>query len=232
MSIYLHEIIRVTPGREEEYMASVLSLGSLPGRKGTAGHAGQLGLFRTAEHAGRFPKVVNIWEHHGWGGLTGSLERQFQDTARDSKMEDWWRANTDLRAGGHDRVLLPTAATRDGAALARERVRGRLFVHEIASLPLGGTAEYLERLENDCRPAAARLGWELVGAYRVAWRPREALALWALREWRDLGRLHEGRAAGDPALRDWFGYRDRVVRALDELVLVPGRMNPLALRDA
>ena len=143
MSIYLHEIIRVTPGREEEYMASVLSLGSLPGRKGTAGHAGQLGLFRSAEHAGRFPKVVNIWEHHGWGGLTGSLERQFQDAARDSKMEDWWRANTDLRAGGHDRVLLPTAATRDGAALARDGVRGRLFVHEIAGLPLGGTAEYL-----------------------------------------------------------------------------------------
>jgi hypothetical protein len=231
VSIYLHEIIRVTPGREEDYMASVLSLGSIPGRKGTSGHAGQLGLFRTAEHSGPFPKVVNIWEHHGWGGLTGSLARQFQDTARDSKMEDWWRANTDLRAGGHDRVLLPTRSTRDRGALERDGVRGRVFVHEIASLPLGETGRYLDRIESQLRPAAASLGWELVGAYRIAWRPREALTLWALREWRDLGRLQEARDRGEPALRDWFGYRDGAVRDLEEMVLLPGRMNPLGLRD-
>jgi hypothetical protein len=230
MPIYLHEIIRVTPGREEEYMASVLSLGSIPGRKGSAGHAGQLGLFRTAEHSGPWPKVVNIWEHHGWGGLTDSLSRQFQDAARDSKMEDWWRANTDLRAGGHDRVLLPAPATRDRAALARDGVRGRLFVHEIASLPLGETSRYLERLEG-YRAAAAALGWELVGGYRVAWRPREALTLWALRDWRDLGRPGEARSAGDAPVREWFDYRDAVVRDLDEMVLLPGRMNPLGLRD-
>jgi hypothetical protein len=231
MPIYLHEIIRVTPGREEDYMASVLSLGSIPGRKGTAGHAGQLGLFRTAEHSGPWPKVVNVWEHHGWGGLTDALSRQFQDTARDSRMEDWWRANTDLRAGGHDRVLLPTPGSRDRAALARDGVRGRVFVHEIASLPLGEAARYLERLEKTLRPAAAPLGWQLVGAYRVAWRPREALTLWALCGWRDLGRLLEARDAGHAALRDWFAYRDGVVRDLDEMVLLPGRLNPLGLRD-
>lgn len=232
MSIYLHEIIRVTPGREEDYMASVLSLGSQPGRKGTAGHSRQLGLFRTAEHAGPWPKVVNIWEHQGWGGLTGSLSRQFQDTARDSRMEDWWRANTDLRAGGHDRVLLATPTTRNGPALARDGIRGRVFVHEIASLPLGRAGEYLVRLEAELVPAAARLGWQLVGAYRVAWRPREALTLWALREWRDLGRLEEARSqGGDRAIIDWLAYRDAVVRDLDVMVLLPGRMNPLRLGD-
>lgn len=230
MSIYLHEIIRVVPGREDDYMASVLSLGSIPGRKGV-GHAGQLGLFRTAEVSGVWPKVINIWEHHGWGGLTGALARQFQDTARDSKMEDWWRANTDLRSGGHDRVLLPTRTTRDTAALARDGVRGRLFVHEIVTLGLGETDRYVDRLETELQPAAASLGWQLVGAYRVAWRPREVLTLWALRDWRDLGRLEEARTGGEPALRDWLSYRDEVVRDLDELVLLPGRMNPLALRD-
>ena len=226
-TIYLHEIIRVVPGREEDYMASVLSLGSIPGRKDT-GHAGQLGLFRTAEHAGAFPKVVNVWEHRGWGGLTNALARQFQDTARDAKMEDWWRANTDLRRGGHDRVLLPTKGTRDAAALARDGVRGRLFVHEIVRLPLGEAERYLERLESELRPAAAAVGWELVGAYRVAWRPREALCLWALREWRDLGRLAEAGTASGP-IASWTAYRDRVVADVEELVLLPGRMNPLRL---
>jgi hypothetical protein len=232
VSIYLHEIIRVVPGREDDYMASVLSLGSIPGRKGTAGHAGQLGLFRTAEVSGVWTKVVNIWEHHGWGRLTGSLARQFQDTARDSKMEDWWRANTDLRSGGHDRVLLPSRTTRDTAALARDGVRGRVFVHEIVTLGLGETDRYVDRLENELQPAAAALGWHLVGAYRVAWRPREVLTLWALREWRDLGRLEEARTGGEAVVRSWLAYRDEVVRDVDEMVLLPGRMNPLALRDS
>lgn len=228
MAIYLHEIIRVVPGREEDYMASVLSLGWLPGRKGTAGHAGQLGLFRTAEHSGPFFKVVNIWEHHGWGGLTSALARQFQDTARDSKMEDWWRANTDLRKGGHDRVLLPTPKTRDCAALEREGVRGRVFVHEIVRLPLGETPRYLDHLEGRFQAAAERVGWQLVGAYRVAWRPREVLCLWALREWHALGLLHEARASTGP-LRDFARYREEIAAEVDEMVLLPGRMNPLRL---
>jgi hypothetical protein len=89
----------------------------------------------------------------------------------------------------------------------------------------------VDRLETELQPAAARLGWHLVGAYRIAWRPREVLTLWALREWRDLGRLEEARTGGDGAVRSWLAYRDEVVRDLDEMVLLPGRMNPLALRD-
>ena len=41
-----------------------------------------------------------------------------------------------LRRGGHDRVLLPTEYTRDRESLARDGVRGRLFVHEIVKLDL------------------------------------------------------------------------------------------------
>ncbi|MBM4268337.1 MAG: hypothetical protein FJ144_17295 [Deltaproteobacteria bacterium] len=222
--IYLHEIIRVVPGREEDYMASVLSLSFIPDRKRErVGHLGQLGLFRAAEHSGRWPAVVNVWEHTDWGTLTHALARQFQDTARDAKMEDWWRANTDLRSGGHDRVLLPTAYTRDRASLERDGVRGRLFVHEIVKLNLGAVPQYLERL-GDVLPSARALGWELVGAYRVAWRPREALILWALDEWAALGRLS---GASDAKVRAWNDHRASVTVDLEEIVLLPGRMNPL-----
>jgi hypothetical protein len=228
MAIYLHEIIRVVPGREEDYMASVLSLSFIPDRKRErVGHLGQLGLFRTAEHSGRTPAVVNIWQHADWGSLTHALSRQFQDTGRDAKMEDWWRANTDLRRGGHDRVLLPTAYTRDGAGLERDGVRGRLFVHEIVTLHLGEVPRYLERL-GDVLPSARKVGWELVGAYRIAWRPREALVLWALQDWSALGGLSAaGGAAADAKVRAWNEYRASVVSDVEEIVLLPGRMNPL-----
>ena len=39
MKIYLHEIIRTVPGREEPYMASVLSLTGRPGRGNAAQHS-------------------------------------------------------------------------------------------------------------------------------------------------------------------------------------------------
>ena len=35
----------------------------------------------------------------------------------------------------------------------------------------------------------------------------------------------------DEELRRWFVQRDRLVENLHELVLLPGRMNPLGIRD-
>ncbi len=229
MAIYLHEIIRVVPGREDDYMASVLSLGFIPARR-RAGvkHSEAVGLFRTAQHSGPSPAVINIWQHEGWNTLTGALARQFQDHQRDGKMEAWWQANTDLRRGGHDRVLLPADYSRDREGLARDGVRGRVFVHEIIKLPMGEPARYLDRL-GALQPLLGQLGWDVVGAYRVAWRPREAVVLWALPDWETLGSLHD--AAADPELRTWNEYKNGVVQNLDEMVLLPGRMNPLALRD-
>ena len=230
MSIYLHEIVSVVPGREEEYMASVLSLLSIPERrKPGLKYALPVGLFRTAQHSGPWPRVVNLWEHEGWETLTGALSRQFRDQARDEKMEAWWKANTDLRTGGHDRVLLPSETTRDRRGLARDGIRGRVFVHEIVKLPLGESTPFLERLAG-IEPAFERIGWLKVGAYRVAWRPREVVLLWALPEWNSIGALEQA-ATEDSELASWVDYRNQIVQGVEEMILLPGRMNPLSLRD-
>ena len=47
--IYLHEVIRSVPGREEPYAASVLSLHHDPARRGGAEPGGTLGQFRSAQ---------------------------------------------------------------------------------------------------------------------------------------------------------------------------------------
>jgi hypothetical protein len=229
VNICLHEIMRTVPGREEPYMASVLSVGQRPGRKSARDHHGQLGLFRTAETSGPFPLVINIWEHT-WESQASALHRQFADADRDRGMEDWWNRNLHLRRGGYDRILIPTAYTLDAAGLARAGVRGRVFLHEILWLPLGAADDYLAALDQQFMPLARRFDWQLVGAYRVSMRPRQALVLFALRNWSDLARLVAARAH-DAELRRWFDYRDRVVEDLHELVLLPGRMNPLGIRD-
>lgn len=230
MAIYLHEIIRVVPGREDDYMTSVLSLGHIPARRRTDVPRFEcFGQFRTAQHSGPSPKVVNIWQHEGWNTLTDALARQFQDHRRDDEMEAWWQANTDLRRGGHDRVLLPTAYSRDREGLAADGVRGRVFVQEILKMPLGEPPRYLDRLRR-LLPVFGQRGWDVVGAFRVAWRPCEAIVLWALPDWETLGSLHAG-AATDPDLREWAAYKSGIVAQLDEMVLLPGRTNPLSLRD-
>jgi hypothetical protein len=61
-------------------------------------------------------------------------------------------------------------------------------------------------------------------------RPRQALTLFAFQDWSELSDLLAARDT-DPELRDWFAYRDGLVEQMEELVLLPGRLNPLGIRD-
>lgn len=228
MKVYLHETMRTVPGNEERYMASVLAITQRPGRAEREDHR-QLGLFRTAEASGRWPMGVNLWEH-SWESQAEALSLQFGDSRRDTAMEDWWQRNLHLRRGGYDRLLVPAAYTPDAAALEESGVRGRVFLQEILWLPFGKASVYLEALEERFLPSARRYRWQLVGAYRVAMRPRQVLTLFAFRDWADLAKLLAARES-DADLRGWFAWRDALTDDLEELVLLPGRLNPLGIRD-
>ena len=77
----------------------------------------------------------------------------------------------------------------------------------------------------DPRAVAGAHGWSLLGAYRVAMRPRELVVLWGMRTWADLSAfLCEAR---DPLVRRWLAYREEVVTCSEELLLMPGRLNPI-----
>ena len=226
---YLHEVIFTVPGREEPYMASVNSLHWDPMRGRTAEVEDRFAQqFRTAETSGGFPCAINIWEQ-SWARLTRNLSAQFQDRQRDTAMEDWWQRNLHLRRGGYDRVLIPAAYSPDGAQLRKRSVRGGVFLHEVAWLQLGEPERYLGELEQKLLPVAAKLGIELIGAYRVAMRPRQVLTVLGAGEWSQFARLLE--AAGDSKeLRAWQTYREKQVARSEELVLLPARHDPLAAR--
>jgi hypothetical protein len=222
--IYLHEIIRTVPGREEPYAASVLSLHDDPTRQGAVGERHAL-QFRTAQTSGAWPCVINIWENT-WAGQMRNLVGQFQDQKRDTSMEDWWNRNLHLRRGGYDRMLVPAPFSPACQDLAARRVRGQVFLHEIAWLPFGEPENYLRELEKRLLPAAQRCGVELIGAYRVAMRPCQVLTLLGAREWQGLASLVDA-ATTDRDLSAWHAYRESRVTRAEELVLLPVRHDPL-----
>ncbi len=224
--IYLHEVIRSVPGREEPYAASVLSLHHDPVRLGGGDLPGTLGQFRTAQTSGAWPSVINIWENT-WAGQVRDLVGQFQDAVRDTAMEDWWNRNLHLRRGGYDRILIPAEYSPTRAELRARGAAGEVFVHEILWLPFGEPETYLRELERLLLPAAQRYGMDLIGAFRVALRPRQVLTLLGAREWAGLGAFIEA-AGSDADLRTWHTYRGAKIRRAEELVLLPVRHDPLA----
>ncbi|MEE2663998.1 MAG: hypothetical protein VX681_07765 [Myxococcota bacterium] len=225
-NIYLHEIIRTVPGREEPYMASVLSVHNDGSRRRGEQARGAFGQFRSAGVSGGWPGAINIWEN-SWSGQARDLERQFQDAERDTAMEEWWNRNLHLRQGGYDRILVPAPFSPTRAELRERGAHGKAFLHEILWLPFGEPERYLEELERGLLPAAQRHGIELIGAFQVAMRPRQVLTLLGAAEWAHLGSFLEA-AETDPELRAWHEYRSSCVARSEEMVLIPARHDPLA----
>lgn len=223
-NLYLHEIVRTVPGREEPYLASVLSLHHEPARRGRGHDA--FAQFRSVPTSGAWPCGINIWENT-WEGQSEDLVRQFEDAKRDRVMEEWWNRNLHLRRGGYDRMLIPAAYSPTLADLESGGVRGEVFLHEILWLPFGEPLRYLDAFERRLLPELARLGLDLVGAFRVAMRPRQVVTILGAREWSGLGRFLD-LSGSDPELRGWQDYRASVVSRCEDLLLLPARHGPLA----
>jgi hypothetical protein len=212
------------PGKEEAYMASVLSIRDDPGRADRRTH-GAFGQWRTVDSSGPWPGVINVWEED-WDALADDLAAQFHGAQRDVALEQWWNRNVHLRTGGYDRVLVPAPFSPTKAELCAREFTGAIFLHEILYLPFGEPDRYLERLEQ-LLPSLARHGVELVGAFQVAMRPRQVVTILGAPAWRDLASFLAA-ATTEPELRGFSDYRARVVERCDELMLIPARHDAFA----
>ena len=223
--IYLHEVMYTVPGKEEAYMASVMSIRDDPGRADRQTH-GAFGQFRSVDPSGAWPGVINIWEED-WDALASDLAAQFHGAARDVALEQWWNRNVHLRTGGYDRVLVPAAFSPTKGDLCDRGFTAEIFLHEIISLPFGEPERYLAQVEERLLPALDRYGVELVGAFEVAMRPRQVLTLIGAPTWHELAALLAA-TSEDADLRAFMEYRAGVVEQLDELLLIPARHDAFA----
>jgi hypothetical protein len=203
-------------------LISILSRGLCGDREGGAAFA----QFRSLQTSGPWPCAVNIWENT-WAGQTENLTRQFLDTRRDVAMEEWWNRNLHLRRGGYDRLLVPAPFSPTLADLVARGVRCEVFWHEIAWLPFGEPRRYVDLVGHELVPELDRLGLVLVGAFRVAMRPRQVLTIIGAPEWRRLAEMLSA-AQPHPQLARWSEYRTATADRTEEMLLLPARHSPLA----
>jgi hypothetical protein len=124
-------------------------------------------------------------------------------------------------------MLVPAAFSPARADLVARDVRCEVFWHEIAWLPFGEPLRYLDLVGRELVPALGRLGLVLVGAFRVAMRPRQVLTIIGAPEWQQLAEMISG-AQHDPQLATWNDYRTANADRAEEMLLLPARHDPLA----
>lgn len=217
--IVIHEWVDTVRGREEDYMAAIDAMREFPPPWRRA--ARQLGLFRTTEASGTWPRVVNLWDH-SWTGVMADLQRQFQDAGRDRMLESWWSENTDVRSGGEDRLLIPSAFSPTLDELIERRVFGRVFLHEIVDVGPAGVERHLDALGGDLEELELGGGF-LVGAFRVAWRPSEVVTMTGFRDFAALVEAVDGTSVLARRRRE----RSAAVRRSHSMIMLPARCSPI-----
>jgi hypothetical protein len=176
---------------------------------------------------GRWPEVVNIWEHESWDGLAASFAVETVGRgAQDPKLEKWWAKAAEFRRGGVDRILEPAPWTRTTSELTAAGVTGECYAHELVRVRPGTAADFLDRVRAHAIPLAARYGWELAGAWKRAMvDDDECIVLWAIPTWQEWARFENAHTV-DPAVRTWRADARELVRSWQRIVLVDAPLSP------
>lgn len=227
--VYIHEFIDIIGHNRAAYMHHMTANWSPIGQE----ERGQrcYGVWATLGSTGRWPEVVNVWEHDGWDGLAASFATEAVGRgAQDPKLATWWARAAEFRRGGVDRILVPAPWTRTISELCADGVTGACYAHELVRVRAGGADELLERVREGAAPLTAdRFGWELAGAWRTAMADDdEAILLWAIPTWDAWATFEGARASADDdaGLRAWRRSVDDLVTGWQRTVLVDSPLCP------
>jgi len=232
--LFLHEIIDIVGQHQWSYMEHV---------KAQAGHEKVdfelLGTWYTMGITGRWPQVVNVWEiPGGWDGWRGKVDRLGMKRMSNRHLEAWWSVAYTYRTGGFDRLLGAAPGCPTMASLARDHVKGSLFVHELTEVRPGTALDYLDAVRKDRAPLMAEYGHQLVGLWEVMMSDSEVCTVWAtdaeqhvrLARARDIARgvasSTSGGVDGDPRIEAWHRRaREWATRWREELMTpAPGTL--------
>lgn len=173
--LYLHEIIDITNQNQWAYMEHA---------KAQAGHEKVdfelLGTWYVMGITGRWPEVINLWEiPGGWDGWYGKVDRLGLKRRTNAHLEKWWTQAYNYRTGGFDRLLAGHPGCPNMAQLAKDNVKGTVFVHEITTVRPGAALEYLDAVRDVRQPVMNSFGHRLVGLYEVLMHDYEVCTIWA-----------------------------------------------------
>jgi len=223
--IYIHEFIDIIGHHRADYMHHMAANWSPEAQV----ERKQLcyGIWSVIGSTGRWPEVVNLWEHEGWDGLADSLSIETVGKgAQDPRLEQWWAKAAEFRRGGVDRILEPAPWTRPITELCTDGVSGACYAHELVSVQPGTAVDLLDRVRTGAVPLAEKYGLELAGAWKTAMADDdECVLLWAIPSWRQWS-AYERAHTDDGGVREWrAGVRD-IVMAWQRIVLVDAPLSP------
>jgi hypothetical protein len=223
--VYIHEYIDIIKHNRANYMHHMTANWSPIGQR----ERQQLcyGVWGTVGSTGRWPEVVNMWEHDGFAGVAQSFRTEFgHPTLQDPALAAWWSRAASFRNGGFDRILVPAPWTRPIEQLCAAGVRGELYAHEQIDVQPGSAWEYVEMVRQEALDVHARFGWELAGAWVTAMRnDSEVFLLWAIPTWEQWGEL-EGAQRSDAGLATWRERASEVAVDWQRILLVDAPLSP------
>ena len=223
--LYIHEFIDVIGHNRANYMHHMVANWSPEAQE----QRKQLcyGVWAVLGSTGRWPEVVNIWEHDGWDGMAASFGVEAVGRgAQDPTLEAWWAKAADFRRGGLDRILEPAPWTRTITELCAEGVRGACYAHELVVVRNGAAADFLERVREVAVPLGLRRGWELAGAWKTAMvDDDECILLWAIPTWQRWAEFEKAHSSDDE-VRAWRAAARDVVESWQRILLVDAPLSP------
>jgi hypothetical protein len=226
--VYIHELIDIIGPNRSRYMHHMLANWSPIGREERA----QLcfGVWGTVGSTGRWPEVVNIWEHDGFEGLADSFAVEFDSpTLQDPKLAKWWAEAANFRRGGFDRILVPAPWMPTIGQLCEQRVHGEVYAHETYSLPPGGAPDFLQAVAEESVGLHTRFGWTLCGAWRTAMvGDAECLLVWSIPTWRDWAAVEHAETR-DPGLVSWRARTAAMATGQHRFLMVDAPLSPMRI---
>jgi hypothetical protein len=224
-SVYIHEFIDIIGHNRANYMHHMAANWSPIAQEERRQRC--YGVWAVLGSTGRWPEVVNIWEHEDWDGLAASFAVESVGRgAQDPNLERWWAKAAEFRRGGVDRILEPAPWTRTITELCADGVTGDCYAHELIRVHAGAAPEFLERVRETGMAMLARYGWELAGAWKTGMvDDDECVLLWAIPTWQRWAAFEQAQTS-DPDLRAWrAGARD-VVTSWQRILLVDAPLSP------
>jgi hypothetical protein len=224
--VYIHEMVDILGHNRARYLHHMTANWCPVAREERAQLC--VGVWATVGSTGRWPEVVNLWEHDGWDGLAASFAHETGGGRdQDPTLAAWWAGAAALRRGGVDRILVPAPWTRTVDELVADGVRGVVYAHELVTLPPGRAGAFLAELHEVGLPPVAALGLDLVGAYEVAMGAgTECVVLWAVPDWPAWARYERAWAAGGH-LDGWRTVLIGLGATWRRQLLVDSPLNPL-----
>jgi hypothetical protein len=227
--IYIHEFIDIIGHHRADYMHHMAANWSPEAQV----ERKQLcyGIWSVIGSTGRWPEVVNLWEHDGWPGLAANFAHELSSsTMQDPSLVEWWAQAAEFRRGGVDRILVPAPWTRTIDELVAEGAGAPVYAHELVSLRPGSVGHYLEAVRDVGQPALAGFGLGVIGAFRVAMvNDSEAVTIWSVPSFDAWGDFEAADGARSGALAGWRKCLDELGADWRRCLMVDAPLAPLRL---